>query len=406
MSESVMNPGDAPAELSSVRLSSFGLTREPPRPAAHREPGYQARYDFDTLFYDVFATADGRAILGIAPPLLNCEPQVRAAQFRRVPDGAPLQHMFLLSPFGALLRIDLRDEPLPRAISMQIGEHAVTIPVRRSNCAAFAGRRVIFTLSKDNPLAWIQDWARFNVCVHGADAVIVYDNNSSEYDALQLREALAEVDGLKSSLVVDWRFPFGPGHGPNGEWDSNYCKNRALEHVRFRHCALASAVLNSDVDELVVSLGGGTVFERLAASGEPCLTYAGRWVTAVRPGLLGRLLRFVRRNRWQPHHTDCVFLEANAPAYPNKWVADPRLCGEDGVWLTHSIEGLPGAAAAAGDSSKPTTRDIEFRHCRQISTSWKYPRTRLRKIGRKVRYDRDLARALTLAFPKRHVSRG
>jgi hypothetical protein len=312
--------------------------------------------------------------------------------------------MFLLSPFGALLRIDLRDEPLPRAISMQIGEHAVTIPVRRSNCAAFAGRRVVYTLSRDNPLEWIQDWARFNVRVHGADAMIVYDNHSRRYDASQLHDALAQVEGLKSSLVVDWRFPYGPGHGPNGEWDSNYCQNNALAHVRFRHCALASAVLNADVDELVLPLNGRTVFEELAASGEPCLTYSGRWATAVRPGLLRRALRLARGTQWR--HTDCVFIEANAPAYLNKWVADPRLCAEDTVWLAHSIRGLPGAAAAAADIRQPTTRAIEFRHCRQISTGWHYDRTRLPKIGRKARYDRDLARALMQAFPERHVSRG
>lgn len=401
-----MTPGDSPAELSSVRLSTFGLRREPPRAAAHREPGYEACFDFDTLFYDLFAAASGRAILGIAPPLLNCERQVRAAHFRRVPDGGRLQHTLLLSGHGALLHIDLQDGPPPRAISMQIGEHTATIPVRHSDCRSFAGRRVVYTLSKDNPLEWIQDWARFNVRVHGADAAIVYDNGSRRYDASRLRKALAEVDGLKASLVVDWRFPYGSGHGPNAEWDSNYCQNGALAHVRYRHCALASAVLNADIDELVLPLNGRSVFEELAASGEPCLTYAGRWVTAVRAKL--------RRHAWLPwwhrtgeqlRHTDCVFFEDGKPAYQNKWVADPRRCGENVVWSTHAILGLPGAAATASEQWQPTTRAIEFRHCRQISTNWQYDRSWMPKKGRHVRYDGDLARALATAFPDRRIAR-
>jgi len=401
-----MSPGGLTTELSSVRLSSFGLRREPPRPVAHREPGYEERYDFDTLFYDLFAAADGRAILGITPPLLNCEPQIRAARFRRDPESELLPHTFLLSPHGALLRVEVPDGALPRTLSMQIGGRAVTVPIRPSHCAAFAGRRVIFTLSKDNPLAWIQDWARYNVRVHGADAAIIYDNGSRRYDVSRLRDALAEVDGLRASLVVDWPFPFGPQNGPNGEWDSAYCQHRALAHARFRYCALAAAFLNSDVDELVVPLEGRTVFEQLAASGEPCLTYRGRWVTAFRSRL--------RRHAWLPwyrsgeqlRHTDCVFLEAGEPAYPNKWVADPRQCADNVVWLAHTIEGLPGAAAQAKDEKRPTTQAIEFRHCRQISTGWKYRRRmKLPRTGRRLRYDPDLARALVAAFPNRRIVR-
>ncbi len=279
-----MTTNAVPAGLFPVRLSDFGLRREPPRPPAEREPGYEERYDSDTLLYDVFAAADGRAILGIGPPLLNCEPLVRTATFRRSPGGEPLQHSLAVWRTGALLRIDVPDGDLPAAVSMNIGERAVTIAVQPSNCRLFAGRRVIYTLSMDNPLEWIQDWARFNVRVHGADAVIIYDNNSRRYGTAELNAALAGVAGLESWLVVDWRFPYGPGLGPKGQWDS-YCQDRALAHMRFRCCALAAGVLNSDIDELVVPLAGRSVFERLAASGEPCLTYAGRWVTAARPRL-------------------------------------------------------------------------------------------------------------------------
>ncbi len=45
----------------------------------------------------------------------------------------------------------------------------------------FRDCRVIFTLSRDNELDWIRDWVRFNRDVHGADAVLLYDNRSTLY---------------------------------------------------------------------------------------------------------------------------------------------------------------------------------------------------------------------------------
>jgi hypothetical protein len=40
------------ASLSTAHLSTFGLRREPPRPVADRQAGYETLFDFDTLFYD------------------------------------------------------------------------------------------------------------------------------------------------------------------------------------------------------------------------------------------------------------------------------------------------------------------------------------------------------------------
>ncbi|UXN74149.1 hypothetical protein N8D56_02365 [Devosia sp. A8/3-2] len=65
-----------------------------------------------------------------------------------------------------------------------------------------AGDRVIFTINKDNNLEWIADWARFYVKEHGATAVVVYDNGSTEYGLDDIRSTLAAVEGLKKFLVI------------------------------------------------------------------------------------------------------------------------------------------------------------------------------------------------------------
>ena len=46
---------------------------------------------------------------------------------------------------------------------------------------AFAGRNCLMTLSRDNALDWIRDWAAFHVREHGADAVLFFDNGSTDY---------------------------------------------------------------------------------------------------------------------------------------------------------------------------------------------------------------------------------
>ncbi len=369
-----------------------------------RERGYEDHFDFDTLFYDVFAAADGNEILAICPPLLNCEAAIRSATYRRASDGQPLRHQFSAILSGALVRIERGSGELPTSIVMQVGGHAIEITVQPTGCSMFSGRRVVYTLSKNNPLHWITDWAHYNVQVHGADAVILYDNGSTAYSVRDVDRALGDVAGLKRWLVVDWSFPYGPGHGPNGEWDSNYCQNRAFAHVRLRHSQETAGVLNSDIDELVISRTGQSVFEALEQSGLPCLTFAGRWVTAIRP----------RHRRWASLHqgrsgesllhTDCLYLTDEAP-YPNKWIVVPSRCPSDAVWGTHAVEGLEGSAAAARDASAPTTQAFEFRHCRQISDNWKYRRAHIARYSRATQYDNELAAALSKAFPERRVFR-
>ena len=70
------------------------------------------------------------------------------------------------------------------------------MPIQPNRSAALRGDRVIFTINKDNDLAWIADWARFYVAEHGATAAVVYDNGSTDYIGRPLSGAtLAAVPG-------------------------------------------------------------------------------------------------------------------------------------------------------------------------------------------------------------------
>jgi hypothetical protein len=382
--------------ISPVYLATFGLRREPPRPKKDREPGYEDRFDFNTLFFDFFLSEDSREIIAIGPPLFNCEQTVKAGTFRLEPGGPALQVESSNRDYGGIFRLAVPNGALPQSLTLEISGRSVTVPIHPSGCDVFRNRNVIFGWSKNNPLPWIKDWATYNVRVHGADAVILYDN---------IRQTLSEVDGLEAILVSSWPFPHGTGLGPNMEWDSNYSQNCALQHARWRFCADARGLLNSDIDELVVSKTGESVFGWLEASGEQCLTYPGRWVSVVRPRLRKNASLIQYRTGADIRHSDCLYLE-NEPLYPNKWVASPRRCGNEVDFRTHTVHGLSGSAAQASERGNPTTKDFEFRHCRQVSTNWKYGRhwTPVYRPGAHT-YDHLFARTLVHAFPDRAIFR-
>lgn len=62
----------------------------------------------------------------------------------------------------------------------------------------FRNRRVLVTKSKNNDLQRIKDWALFHARAHGADAALLYDNDSDRYTPAEIMGALASVRDLRS----------------------------------------------------------------------------------------------------------------------------------------------------------------------------------------------------------------
>jgi hypothetical protein len=278
-------------------------------------------------------------------------------------------------------------------------------PIRPSGHSRFAGRRVITTLSKDNPLAWIRDWAAFNVRVHGADAVLFYDNGSVNYDMAELGRVLEGVPGVAASLIIPWNFPYGPGTGPRNIQDSFYCQPGALEHARRRCCAAARAVLNTDIDELVVMASGASIFERAEASGKAAIIFPGYWVET--PKRRSGEPDFVR-------HSDCIYSERWRAALRRvcpfrwllrmKWIVVPGRCPDDVDWGVHDLHARQPESRRAETSWKCRPRDVFYRHFRQINTGWKSARWRTRRYSpARHLYDRELARAFAVAFSDQPV---
>jgi len=365
----------------SLYLPQGAAVRESARPVDLRQPDYNENFDATTLFYDIVAlTVPRKSLLFVGPPLLNLLPllyqsRLNGRQFETIwwsyyardrccdvwvqmlKDGDTI----LDTPFGSF------------QLSPQTAEHHL-----------YAGKRVLYTLSKDNEIPWIIDWIQFHAKNHGANAVLLYDNASSSYSGQSLEEALRDKFPKFEINVVHWPYKYGPqGVSAEAGWDSDFCQAGAFQDARFRFLASAASVLNCDVDELVVAPRGRSVFEATECVPGGYITFTGRWVSNAFQ--LEAALPSGKR------HGQFLFVDRDdSRSCPTKWCVVPSQCPMGVHWSTHLIHGK--------DSDASHTSAFSYRHFRGISTNWKYQRYWPESANRaRHRYDTRLASNLACA---------
>ncbi|WP_159983693.1 MULTISPECIES: glycosyltransferase family 92 protein [unclassified Novosphingobium] len=345
--------------LSTCRIDADSpVRREPPRPLELRNAAYASQFDWDTLFYDVYRV--GRHVVFQAPPLLNLRKLAEQS-------GYLAERLHGLFPRARLIERNRSSEYWVReqadriVLDGPLGHYEIAVQPNLS--ARFAGRRVLHTLSRNNDIAWIVDWVRFYVAVHGADAVLLYDNGSTDYTSDDLRASLREAFPALVTEVVDWPFAYGPQGGMAGAvdgvetpWDSDYCQTGSLQHARFRFLGAARSVLNVDIDELVLSPRGKSIFAATEQSWRGFIKFEGRWVSSTTPHAVAR---------GQGRHGDFWLRDAaETDECPPKWCVVPGKASR--VKHCWSVHNLFGARANRRISS-----EFAYAHMRGISQGWK-----------------------------------
>jgi hypothetical protein len=345
-------------KLSPLELdSSYPIRRTMPRPANLRQPDYEDRFDFLSIFYDCFESVDATWRIFLGPPLLNLEPIVLPALptvFRcRSSSDVLLRHLTACTQLW--LRIVENRAVLPLGVF-----HQTEITVQPNHCDLFHGRNVLLTLSKENDLCWIRDWVHFFARKHGSDAVLFYDNASTNYEISEIRETILSIPGIEVTVVVPWPYKYGPGSEEEGlPWDSEFSQSGVLEHARHRFLTLAEAVVNADVDELVLTKNKASVFDLVQRSHTGYLKYTGHWIESA-----------TESTGADRRHFDFVYRSAAPADEPYKWTVAPRRCPPHSQWLVHQVSGMQSDALSC---------EVSYRHFRAISTGWKYPRGKLER---------------------------
>ena len=171
----------------------------------------------------------------------------------------------------------------------------------------------MLTLSKNNELYWIGDWVRFFARRHGCDAVLFYDNSSTKYDLSEVYETIASIPRIEVVVVVNWPYKYGPQGterdiGPQKlPWDSAYSQPGVLEHARHRFLDRAQAVVNADVDELVLTKDKVSLFELVSHSDTGYLRYPGYWIESA-----------TKSTQRHPRHFDFCYRSADSSRIPTK----------------------------------------------------------------------------------------
>jgi hypothetical protein len=338
--------------------------RRTDRPEHLRQEGFMEAFDALTVVYDCFRTSDPARVMLLGPPLKTMPAVLRSLAIAGSPSGRALR--FEVRHRERMYEITVEAPATDSALRLRCDAGETTLAIGDNLSRQFRGLRVLYTLSKDNDFRWICDWMRFHRDIHGADAVLLYDNASTRYAPADLLREMRKVGGFSAIAVVDWPFPYGPQGFRGRHWDSNFCQNGAMEDARWRFLGEAQSVLNCDIDELVLTQSG-SIFDRALAARRGYVSFAGRWVlpplerAADPPVHRESTIQVGEEWRWAGYRLRDTY--RCAP----KWAVAPAHCPPSAQWSVHAIHGMPARKAAMAEMS--------FRHFRQIGTNWKYDRT-------------------------------
>ena len=368
------------------------VKRQSMRPVEFRQPGFDEAFDGSTLFYDLILSRNGHGnnLIFIGPPFLDLFPSFYRGRIGGQPLASTISNYYFRDGCSDVWIPSWDSDVVD--LEFDFGSYRLT-PQRTAN-HLYRGRRVLYTLSRDNEVRWIMDWVQFHARNHGANAVLLYDNASTKYAGEDLERSLKEALPGFEINVVHWPYKYGPQGFKGGWWDSAFCQAGAFQDARFRFLDSASSVLNCDIDELVVSENGESIFDIAEKTRNGYTTFHGRWISNA---MVGTHPGFSSPSDLR--HGCFRYLARTEPAScPPKWCVVPWRCKLEEHWGVHKVSG--------GDPVSSYSDSFSYRHFQSISTNWKYQRVRPVEFDPKLhQFDETLEQALVRAGIARPVGK-
>ena len=243
-------------------------------------------FDDRTLFYDCFWHMDGKRILLVGPPPYGID--YKGATFVARPSGTQLTARLHASI--SVMITELSGAPAgTTAIDATVARETLSLPVQSNSCADLAGRKLLFSINKNNELAWIREWVEYHARVHGTDAVILVDNGSTRYESRQILETISSVPGIVFAGVPSWPYKFGPLDKAMLEdhW-ARFLQIGSMSVILRRYGELAYGLLDCDVDELAGTHSGQSMYDLARSSKGGLVVFRGTWIEAVGHGVRHR----------------------------------------------------------------------------------------------------------------------
>ncbi len=346
------------AQYSSIILpDSSKIKRLPRAPKRKRAKDFWDNFDANTLVYDVFWRDNGEQILLICPPPLNLRQIWEKAEFIALPAKKTLKAKFYILRSTMTICLDNAPKGTTK-IEINFNGEKYIAKVQKNLSDNFQNSRLMFTMSKNNPLIWIKEWARFHNIMHGVDSVIFFDNGSTIYETNEIEQTLAD-SGIKNILVLSLPFKYGP-HDKSVifyRFWANFLQISAISIMFRRFGARAYSILNCDIDELV-TLQNENIFDKAKQSKDGLVVLKGVWVESIKNG-----------ENEPPIHSDFNYIlrDFRKNLNADKWIIDPNR-----EWL-RDIKAHPGVHRIRNVDKKYAKRapKAKFWHFKGINTNWK-----------------------------------
>ena len=315
------------------------------------DPALRARYDDRVLWYAAVWLADRKLLRLYGPRAENFKPLMQSAAYATEHGSLPAPRL------RGFKRYAIAEFPLDRpadSLLVTLAGDTRQMTILHQDRQSFAGLNVLYTMSQNNDPDWICDWARYHHRRHGANALLLADNASTAYTPEALFERLSSLDCLQTVRVLSVPFKYGPSSAIcRRASQARYLQSGIANTSRDLLLRSARAVLSCDIDEIVVSTSGRSVFDACVARRLGFLTIPGYWRFARTEGLV------------RIRHADHVWRDpARATACPTKYVIAPGGPVGGWSWMTHSLESLPRRLFSGAP-------EFWFAHCYDISTRWK-----------------------------------
>jgi hypothetical protein len=379
-----------------------GIKRESTRPVEFRQPGFDEAFDGTTLFYDLVLSRNkhGNNLILIGPPFLNLFPALYAGRIGGKPLASTISNYYFRDLCSDVWIPNWDGE----AVDLEFDFGSYRLTPQPGAHHSYQGRRVLYTLSRDNEVRWIVDWVQFHVRNHGANAVLLYDNASTKYSGEDLERSLREEFPTLEINVVHWPYKYGPQGFKGGWWDSSFCQAAAFQDARFRFLDSASSVLNCDIDELVASEKGESIFDITERSRTGCTLFGCKRISNA---IFGTQTAF--NSPSDLRHSCFRYLARPQPDPPKwcapdppKWCAVPRRCKVEDYWGNHYVifagREPQSRNLSWGRMISSYSDSFSYRHFHCISTNWKYQRVGTAVFDPKLhQFDDTLDRALVHA---------
>lgn len=310
-----------------------------------------ARYDDTTLWYDAIWH---RGTLRLICPRLHGLRDLMAAGTLML-DGVPVKRLRITQQERhEIVRIPARRKP--ERVHLEVAGQEIGSGVSDTqDGAAFAGQNTGLLLSRNNDLAWIEDFARYHVHLHGMQSVLFFDNGSDLYGPDDIFGALAR-GGLSQATLVSAPMPYraqGVTQMGKSSFEGGFLQLALLNIARLRFLRQARAVLQCDVDELVWTDDGASIFDRAVRHPLGIVRFNGAWRYPA-----------PQEGREQIRHADHICARAVPDMCPTKYCLRPRGPLFWASWSVHRLNKL------RQRTTVPHNR-AGFWHCRQITTAWK-----------------------------------